>query len=254
MKHRSYLPPFLSIAALTLVAGAFVTSTFLGCKRDDSAGVPDREPAAEQATPVTIAPVEPAAHEPEPRFVGRGVADLADESRDVGAATPHGPATVADPRSPVGGTLNRVPNAEPEPELAAAETTPVAKAVEPELDRGRNLAVVGSAACAGVDKRQPTGVSDTFDKGYVWAWIKVKNPDTTSHVNMVWKRDGAVRSRVRLDVGTSARWRTWSKVKLQRGDVGSWTVEVRAPDGKLLDTIDFDVEPEALASGDPSDT
>jgi hypothetical protein len=93
-----------------------------------------------------------------------------------------------------------------------------------------------------VERRRAIGEALAFEPGdVVHALAVVKNPGARAPIEMVWKRDGAVRSRVSLEVGTAKGWRTWSRHTLRKGDIGAWTVEVRAEDGSLLETASFEV-------------
>jgi hypothetical protein len=135
------------------------------------------------------------------------------------------------------------------PSVAVAETEPVAETMKlgsepvdaPERSR---LSVLEVATCLNVESRIPEGISSHFstDSGAVWAYVKVNNPGEKSHITMVWKRDNQVRAKMRLPVGTSPRWRTWSRMRIRQYDVGEWTVEVRDDNDLLLKEILFDVK------------
>ncbi len=104
------------------------------------------------------------------------------------------------------------------------------------------LAVKDARLSHAVEKRQAVGEADVYEPGdTVNALVVMHNEGPEVPVEMVWKRDGAVKSRVRLDVGTGKGWRTWSRHTVGARDVGAWTVEVRAEDGSLLDTLSFEV-------------
>ena len=85
------------------------------------------------------------------------------------------------------------------------------------------------------------------------SWDRIKNPGDKSQIRMFWKHDGRIKSRVDLDVGTSPGWRTWSRKTMTASDAGDWTVEVRTWDGRLLDTVEFEVTTDAFARSDHSD-
>lgn len=93
-----------------------------------------------------------------------------------------------------------------------------------------------------VAERRTVGEADVYEPGdTVHALAVVRNPGDRAPIEMIWKRDDVVRSRVKLDVGTSAGWRTWSKHRLGKKDLGAWTVEIRSEDGSLLETLSFEV-------------
>ena len=59
------------------------------------------------------------------------------------------------------------------------------------------------------------------------------------YITMVWKHNDRVRSRVKLNVGTSASWRTWSTKRISPDDAGRWSVDVVDAQGAVLETINF---------------
>ena len=228
--HKS-ISPLMPILIIAAVVTAFVGSTLIGCKRP-----PERETErsldepGDPAPAAASTPAEPAALE-------------------VPAAEPLGPAPkVADTRrvaTPFDGADPRVVAERPaEPAVAepVARPEPVVMAPTDPFDPD-SLHSLMAVAATGVDKRVPQQVGSKFAKGeYVWAFTKVKNTGAETHVRMVWKKDGKVRSNVQLRVGKSPGWRTWSKHKMRSDkDLGDWVVEVQDVDGNVLEEIDFKV-------------
>jgi hypothetical protein len=78
-----------------------------------------------------------------------------------------------------------------------------------------------------------------------WAWVAVKNSGDSQPATMVWTRDGQIRSRLTLEIGSSPRWRTWSRRTMRASDVGAWRVEVQDGQGQVLHTMRFEVSPQA---------
>ncbi len=93
-------------------------------------------------------------------------------------------------------------------------------------------------------RRVPTGVSKQFttNSGTLWGFVKVNNPGPPTHITMEWKRNGAFRSRMKIEVGTSPGWRTWSRQRIRAWDAGQWTVEVFDAQERLLETMTFAVK------------
>lgn len=100
-------------------------------------------------------------------------------------------------------------------------------------------------AARSVVNRNPRGIGLHFaaDSQKVWAYTKVQNRNAPSHVTMEWRRNGVPQKSVEVPVGRSDAWRTWSSHKMASGDEGSWTVEVRGPNGRVLDRTEFEVDP-----------
>lgn len=232
--HKS-ISPMLPILIITVVVTAFVGSTLVGCKRP-----PEREtersldePGDTDSSLAAVSTVqEPAAPEAQLAEPAGPAPKVADMRRAASPFDGEDPRVVRD-RPTATAPAVAEPVARPEPVVVAP--------VEPfDPDSLHSLMAV---AATGVDKRVPQQVGSTFAKGeYVWAFTKVKNTGAETHVRMVWKKDGKVRSNVQLRVGKSPGWRTWSKHKMRSNkDLGEWVVEVQDADGNVLEEIDFKV-------------
>ena len=126
-----------------------------------------------------------------------------------------------------------------------APSEPVAESFEPEVDTvsdRQGLSVVEATLARGVSERQPIGPTHHFSVGEVaWAWVAMGNRGEEASMTMLWFRDDALRSRLDLKVGTSPRWRTWSRRTLRSSDIGRWRVEVQSAEGEVLHTLRFEV-------------
>jgi hypothetical protein len=89
--------------------------------------------------------------------------------------------------------------------------------------------------------RRPSDVTDPFFAGEkLVAWTSVAGV-AQGFVEHVWYRDGQEVARHYLPIGhgrPGTRWRTWSRHEVREGE---YTVEVLAPDGKLLARRSFTV-------------
>jgi hypothetical protein len=92
--------------------------------------------------------------------------------------------------------------------------------------------------------RKPEGLKKAFEAGTgsVWAFLSVRNRDNPTHVTVVWKHKGRVRSKINLRVGVSKGWRTWARRRLMKRDAGPWQVDVLAANGAVLKTMRFKVQ------------
>lgn len=100
-----------------------------------------------------------------------------------------------------------------------------------------------------VKKRQIIGASRRFSltsAPQIVAWVKVKNTGPPTQITMVWFQHKKERFRYTLKVGTSTRWRTWSKRRFFSEDVGRWVVDVRDLSGRTLASAKFFVQPQAF--------
>lgn len=89
--------------------------------------------------------------------------------------------------------------------------------------------------------RRPVGISRRFKvkDERLWGYIEVSNLERPSHVWMEWRREDELRSKLKIRVGVSKRWRTWSWQRLTFNDVGRWEVRVISAEGDTLSQTHF---------------
>jgi hypothetical protein len=105
-----------------------------------------------------------------------------------------------------------------------------------------SLTLRSIAAGTDVQDRRLVGESTTFQTGApVWVHIAVRNTGPEDQVKMVWLLEGDAVWAMDLDVGTSAGWRTWTRMRMPATRTGQWTVEVHDTDGRLMGDVMFDV-------------
>ncbi len=99
--------------------------------------------------------------------------------------------------------------------------------------------VEAQVATAVVD-RMPQGSAMSFpaDVGELFVWSRVTDAGGTS-IQHVWMHDGNEYP-VTLAIGGSP-WRTWSSKVIPPEWAGEWTVEIRAANGTVLETLTFTV-------------
>ncbi len=141
--------------------------------------------------------------------------------------------------------------AEPTRDLKVAKEAKALADPLPEPTQAHSdLEVVELVMAQGIKGREPLGVAKRFDAGRqtLTAWAKISNKEAPSQIEMIWRYEGKVHSRVALEVGTSPSWRTWSRKTIDADQVGMWTVDVVAPDGSLLERARFKIdEPSPVA-------
>ena len=237
----SLLATLRAIAVLFLaVPGAGVALVAVACSGDD---VADRSAAKQVVDASPLHQDAAASHEaPAPRLTLPVIEAVPEPAARPQPAVAHAPAA---------------PALEPVVTAPAADIATVADLAviprRPKLARSDGpLAIVDTALGIDVEDRMPVGVATHFgqDVGKVWAWARVKNAGEPTQIQMVWKREGVVKSRLTLDVGTSSGWRTWSRKTMRTKDVGRWTVEITGPDGEMLDVMTFDISAGETASTD----
>lgn len=92
---------------------------------------------------------------------------------------------------------------------------------------------------------QDTEAPYLADGERLYVFIDVHNPDGPEReLSVVWHHlDREWQHTQTIEAGQSRRWRTWVTHRLSERTVGQWEVEVLGPDGQLLGSLDFVVEP-----------
>lgn len=92
-----------------------------------------------------------------------------------------------------------------------------------------------------IKRRRPVGVGSRFtlEDERLWGYIEVSNPETPNFVWMEWYQGDELRSRLKVRVGVSKRWRTWSWQRLSQRDEGQWSVKVLSNTGDQLAQTQF---------------
>jgi transcriptional regulator with XRE-family HTH domain len=115
-------------------------------------------------------------------------------------------------------------------------------------DRGRmpvvsRLKVSECGVGTDVVDRRLVGRTDRFGEGsVVWFWTRVIDGHRGETIQHVWRREGRVIAVIKLNVG-GPQWRTGSRRRLQAGSIGSWTVEARGPEERMLASVGFTCAP-----------
>lgn len=103
--------------------------------------------------------------------------------------------------------------------------------------------VLKTAVCTDVKDKNPFGkaysVQWATDRVYVWNLIECE-PGLSSIRHIYYFKDKRV-SDIALDI-RSSRWRTWSyKALSDKRFIGTWRVDITSADGKLLESVQFEV-------------
>lgn len=99
----------------------------------------------------------------------------------------------------------------------------------------------------GLEDKTPTDVRLAYDTvpELFYCYTVFENPGAEATVTHVWRRGTRLVSRVELEVGSSPKWKTWSKQRTQSHWTGTWSCEVLGPDGQQLGLTVFRVGPQA---------
>jgi hypothetical protein len=101
-------------------------------------------------------------------------------------------------------------------------------------------AIPASGTGTGVSDHELVGASTRFAEGdRVWFWTRVEGGKTGSRIHHVWMHEGQEVLSVPLRIG-GPRWRTQSNKTMHPGSAGSWVVEARDAEGRVLARQEFD--------------
>jgi len=113
-----------------------------------------------------------------------------------------------------------------------------------EAEQADGLEVIRGAICRDVVDREPVDAGTHFapsvDKLYCFTQITgAQGPTEVFHV---WFFAETERARVSLSVN-GAGWRTYSSKIIQSHEIGDWRVDVLDTEGKVLETLLFEIKP-----------
>lgn len=108
---------------------------------------------------------------------------------------------------------------------------------------GDVIKVIKAIACGGVQSKNPVDTGESFkwsrEKIYIWSMMECQSPP--SAIKHIYYFKGQKVSEILLEI-KSQHWRTWSyKTLSDRRYIGPWRVDITSVGGKLLKTIQFNV-------------
>ena len=123
------------------------------------------------------------------------------------------------------------------------KTDPLDQVAQIPSDPEDVVTVIEATACGSVRNRNPADAGNSFiwssEKIYIWSMIKCQSPPSSIR-HIYYFKDQKV-DEILLEI-KSSRWRTWSyKTLLDKRYIGPWRVDIISADGKLLETIRFEV-------------
>jgi cytoskeletal protein RodZ len=119
----------------------------------------------------------------------------------------------------------------------------VTQGVQIQTNAESGIKVIKAVASGGIKDRGPIDIGNSFQwskgKVYIWSMIDCTNPPLS--IKHIYYFNEQKVSEVSLDV-KSNQWRTWSyKTISDKQYIGQWRVDITSADGKVLETIRFEV-------------
>ena len=108
---------------------------------------------------------------------------------------------------------------------------------------GASFTVSRLVIAGSIEDREPVGAVNAFSSSTekVYCFLEAKDIQEETTVSFVWYYRDKKTATVKLPVGKSPRWRTYSSKKLD-GRTGEWNVELQDARGNVLDSVIFTVE------------
>ena len=105
-----------------------------------------------------------------------------------------------------------------------------------------SIKVESAAVCENIVDREAAGTGTSFSVtvGKLFFFTKITGAENSTEISHVWYFGDTERSRVTLPVKAN-KWRTFSSKILQAHEIGAWHVDVIAPAGEVLETVQFEV-------------
>jgi len=236
--------PLIMLAGLTTLAAMFVISSLHGCRRNHDVKI-SNEPRSQQSIESSSTATSPSPNSSTTEYRLESVPLSPIPPRSLDDSTPNPAEADAFLREEMT-SHHQIPSS-PIGEGDMTPLRPVASTPSTADEIAKVSVQINQVMAAkNVAKRRPVGQGNQFEANgdSVWAWASVRNvSEASSHVWMIWRHEGMVRSRVRLKVGQSPRWRTWSRFRMRASHIGHWSVDTTDADGMVLDTLEFDVVP-----------
>ena len=126
-------------------------------------------------------------------------------------------------------------------EIANANKSSISKIVA--MPSEDDLKIVEAAACSNVKNRIPQGSGDSFEwsEDKIFIFTRIKCEKIPSSIRHIYYFKGEKVNDISLSV-RSSHWRTWSyKTISNKRYIGPWRVDITSNDGKLLQSINFEI-------------
>ena len=128
--------------------------------------------------------------------------------------------------------------------IQAVEKNSVQAQVDQSSTASDNLNVVRAVAASDIQNKNPTNIANAFswstERVYIWSTIECKQPP--SSIRHIYYFEGQKVNDIELKI-KSPQWRTWSyKTLLEKRWIGQWKVDITSAEGKLLQSIFFEVK------------
>lgn len=110
--------------------------------------------------------------------------------------------------------------------------------------RANDPQLIDLAVATRIADRQPEEAGDSFPAsvGQLYCWAAVKNSGEPTEVTIIWRFGDSVVTEKSVSIGTSSRWRSWTRQRINEKNTGSWSCEVVDQNKESLGKATFTVQ------------
>ncbi|MCP4372531.1 MAG: DUF2914 domain-containing protein [Deltaproteobacteria bacterium] len=105
-----------------------------------------------------------------------------------------------------------------------------------------SVKVESAVVCENIVDREPADAGNNFSVTVekLFFFTKITGAENPIEITHLWFFGDTERARVTLSVKANT-WRTYSSKVLQAQEIGAWHIDVLGPEGKVLETVQFEV-------------
>ena len=118
------------------------------------------------------------------------------------------------------------------------------KIYEPEIDDPESkIAVLSMTVGTGIINRRIENPDSLFsvDTKRIYCLTGIHNQNDSKIIYHKWYQEGRLRSKIKLELGRSYLWRTWSYITIKGQKAGNWQIVVEDTSGIRYDSLSFQI-------------
>jgi len=115
---------------------------------------------------------------------------------------------------------------------------------EPEIDNPESkISVLSMTVGTGIINRRIENPDSLFsvDTKRIYCLTGIHNQNDSKIIYHKWYQEGRLRSKIKLELGRSYLWRTWSYITIKGQKAGNWQIVVEDTSGIRYDSLSFQI-------------
>ncbi len=120
----------------------------------------------------------------------------------------------------------------------------IEKIYEPEIDDPESkISVLSMRVGTGIINRRIENPDSLFsvDTKRIYCLTSIHNQNDSKIIYHKWYQEGRLRSKIKLELGRSYLWRTWSYITIKGQKAGNWQIVVEDTSGIRYDSLSFQI-------------